>query len=291
MMSCPPPDPLPKKPRLALPRGACDAVCHVIGPRPRFRFSADRKYDVPDAPYEELERLHSILGFERAALVQATVHGADNAAMLDALERSGGRYRGVAILEDTVSDSELERLNRAGVCGVRFNFVRFLGGPPSPGSFHRIVDRIAPLGWHIAIHVGGDDLLEHAAMLSKLRLPVVIEHLGRVDVRGGMEQASFRLMLDLMKHHGVWMKIDMGDRLSVSGPPYRDVIPFAQAVVGAAPDQVLWGTDWPHPMYQADKPMPNDGNLVDLFGEYVPDAALRERILVKNAARLYHFDA
>lgn len=289
MEMCPPPDPHPRRPRLALPPKACDAVCHVIGPRTRFPFSADRKYDAPDAPYEELERLHATLGFERAALVQATVHGDDNRAMLDALERSGGRYRGVAIVDDQVSDLELERLDHAGVCGVRFNFVRFLGGPPPAAAFRRIVERIAPLGWHIALHVGGDDLLEHESMLRTLRLPVVIEHMGRVDVAKGLRQRSFQRMLELMKGHGFWVKIDMGERLSLSGPPYADVVPFAQAIVEAAPERVLWGTDWPHPMYQPGKPMPNDGDLVDLFGTYVSDPGLRETILVNNAARLYRF--
>jgi len=290
MELCPPPDPRPKKPQLALPRNACDAVCHVIGPRSRFPFSRDRKYDAPDAPFEDLARLHAVLGFERAALVQASVHGDDNRAMLDALERSGGRYRGVAILDERVSDRELERLDGAGVCGVRFNFVRFLGGPPPAASFRRIVERIAPLGWHVALHVGGAELLEHERMLRKLRLPVVIEHMGRVDIAAGQRQKSFQRMLGLMKHDGFWAKIDMGERLSLSGAPYADVVPFAQAIVETAPERVLWGTDWPHPIYQPGRPMPNDGDLVDLFGTYVPDPVLREKILVDNPAKLYRFE-
>ena len=290
MEVCPPPDPHPKKPRLALPAGACDAVCHVIGPRARFPFSPERKYDAPDSPFEALARLHATLGFERAALVQATPHGADNSAMVDALERSGGRYRGVAILQGDESDSELQRLHRAGVRGVRFNFVGMLGGPPPAAVFQRIVGRIAELGWHIALHVGGDDLLEHEATLRKVRVPVVIEHLCRVDISKGLAQRSFVRLLELMKHDGFWVKIDMGERLSLTGPPYLDMVPFAQAIVAAAPRQVLWGTDWPHPMYQRGKPMPNDGDLVDLFGAYVPDAGLRELILVKNAVRLYGYD-
>jgi predicted TIM-barrel fold metal-dependent hydrolase len=261
----------------------------VIGPRARYPFAPERRYDAPDASFEALARLHAVLGFERAALVQASVHGSDNTAMLDALERGGGHYCGVAILDDAVSDGELERLDRAGVRGVRFNFVRFLGGPPPAASFQRITERIAPLGWHVALHVGGEDLLEHEAMLRRLRLPVVIEHMGRVDISKGLRQKSFQRMLDLMKHDGIWVKIDMGERLSVLGPPYADIVPFAQAIVDAAPERVLWGTDWPHPMYAPGKPMPNDGDLVDLFGAYVPDPALREVILVRNAERLYRF--
>jgi 2-pyrone-4,6-dicarboxylate lactonase len=289
MELCPAADPHPRKPRLALPPKACDAVCHVIGPRHRFAFSAERKYDAPDAPYEALRHLHDVLGFERAALVQATPHGADNSAMVDALQRSEGRYRGVAILEGGEPEAELARLDAAGVCGVRFNFVRMLGGPPPAAVFERIVARVSELGWHIALHVGGDDLLEHEHTLSRLELPVVIEHMGRVDIRQGLEQRSFKRMLALMKEQGFWVKIDMGDRLSLTGPPYADVVPFAQAIVEAAPERVLWGTDWPHPMYQAGKVMPNDGDLVDFFGACVPDAGLRERILVHNAARLYRY--
>lgn len=257
MQQYPPPDPEPKTPRLKLPRRSCDTVCHVIGPRDRFAFSPDRKYDVPDAPFEALWRLHQVLGIDRAVLVQATVHGSDNSAMLDALARSNGAYRGVAIVDDTVTDAEIERLQRAGVTGVRFNFVRMLGGPPDTAAFERIVDRIAPFGWHVALHVGGDDLIEHAARLRKLRVPVVIEHLGRVDVAQGLDRQPFRLMLDLMKNDGIWVKIDMGDRLSMQGPPYHDLVPFVQAIVDNRADRVLWGTDWPHPMYQHDKVMPN----------------------------------
>jgi 2-pyrone-4,6-dicarboxylate lactonase len=290
MELCPPPDPHPKKPRLALPPFACDAVCHVIGPRARFPFSQERKYDAPDASFEDLVRLHATLGIERAALVQATVHGADNSAMVDALQRSAGRYRGVAILNGDESDAELARLERAGVCGVRFNFVAMLGGPPPAATFQRIVERIAEHGWHVALHVGGSDLLEHEAMLRKLPVPVVIEHMCRVEIAAGLHQRPFVRLLELMKHEGFWVKIDMGDRLSSEGPPYRDVVPFAQAIVAAAPERVLWGTDWPHPMYQRGKPMPNDGELVDLLGAYVPDAGLRETILVDNPARLYRYD-
>jgi predicted TIM-barrel fold metal-dependent hydrolase len=164
-----------------------------------------------------------------------------------------------------------------------------LGGPPDSAAFDRIVDRIAPFGWHVALHVGGDDLVEHAQRLRTLRVPVVIEHLGRVDVAQGLDQRAFRLMLDLMKNDGIWVKIDMGDRLSVQGPPYHDVVPFVHAIVDTRADRVLWGTDWPHPMYQPGKVMPNDGDLVDLLALYLPDTAMRETILVANPAGFYSF--
>jgi 2-pyrone-4,6-dicarboxylate lactonase len=288
MLQSPPPDPNPRKPRIALPPHACDAVCHVIGPRTAFPFAPGRKYDVPDAPAEALFRLHETLGFERAALVQATVHGSDNRAMVDTLERSGGRYRGVAIIDGATGDAELESMDRAGVCGVRYNFVRFLGGPPAPAAFERDLSRIAALGWHVALHMGGEELLEHAAMLRRLRVPAVIEHLGRVDPRGGLDQRPFRCMLDLMRD-GIWVKIDMADRLSAAGAPYADMIPFVRAIVETAPERVLWGTDWPHPMYEPGRPMPNDGDLVDFLADCVPSPELRAQILVRNAAAFYRY--
>jgi len=289
MLQSPPPDPNPKKPRTALPPKACDAVCHVIGPRPTYPFAQGRKYDVPDAPAEQLFRLHDALGFERAALVQATVHGSDNRAMIDALERSNGRYRGVAIIDRDTSEGELDGMDRAGVCGVRVNFVRFLGGPPDPAAFDSAVDRIAEFGWHVALHMGGDDILEHESLLRRLRVPAVIEHLGRVDPRGGLDQRPFRCILDLMRNHGLWVKTDMADRLSAASAPYVDMIPYVRAIVEAAPERVLWGTDWPHPMYEAGRPMPNDGDLVDFLTDCVPSPEMRARILVRNASEFYRF--
>jgi predicted TIM-barrel fold metal-dependent hydrolase len=288
MLKSPPPDPNPKKPRIELPPNACDAVCHVIGPRPTYPFSPDRKYDVPDAPAEALFSLHKILGFERAALVQATVHGSDNRAMVNTLERSGGRYRGVAIIDGNTTDVELESMDGAGVCGVRYNFVRFLGGPPSPTEFERDLERIAEFGWHVALHVGGEEILEHEALLRNLPVPAVIEHLGRVDPRGGLGQRSFQCMLDLMRD-GMWVKIDMADRLSAAGAPYTDMIPFVRAIVETASERVLWGTDWPHPMYEAARPMPNDGDLVNFLADCVLSPDLREQILVRNAAQFYRY--
>ncbi|MGD9921648.1 MAG: amidohydrolase [Pseudorhodoplanes sp.] len=264
-------------------------MVHVFGPQARFPYMRDRKYDVPDAPLEDLWRLLDFLGFDRAVLVQASVHGVDNKAMIDALARGGGRLRGVALIDETFSEDDIAQMNAAGVRGVRFNFVRLLGGPPPLSVFEHVVETIRPFGWHIALHVGGEELIEYGTLFERADVPVVIEHMGRVDISGGLEQRSFRWMIDLAKTSGFWIKIDMGDRLSLQGPPYDDMVPFARAIVEAIPDRTIWGTDWPHPMYQAGKIMPDDGDLVDLLGRYVPDAELRHRILVQNPQALYGF--
>lgn len=264
-------------------------MVHVFGPQARFPYMSDRKYDVPDAPLEQLWTFLDVLGFDRAVLVQASVHGVDNSAMIDALTRGEGRLRGVALLDDTVTESDVARMHAAGVRGVRFNFVRLLGGPPPLRVFHRVVETIRPFGWHIALHVGGEELIEYESLFEQANVPLVIEHMGRVNISGGLRQCSFQRMIDLAKSNGFWIKIDMGDRLSLQGPPYDDMIPFAQAIVEAIPDRTIWGTDWPHPMYLADKVMPDDAELVDLLGRYVPDNDLRERVLVANAERLYSF--
>ena len=287
--ACPPPHPNPSKPSSPLPPLSCDTHCHVFGPKARFPYAERRPYTPPEAPFEKLRALHDHLGIDRAVVVQSAIHGTDNGAMLDALGHSGGRYRGVANLGGTETDAEIERLHAVGVRGVRFNFVRFLGGPPDLAVFRRAVDQVSGVGWHVTIHVTMDDLAEHADLFKTLPLPVMIEHMAHVDVAAGLDQPAFRFLLDLIRDHGWWSKIANGDRISVTGTPYHDVVPFAHAIIEADPDRVIWGTDWPHPKYQ--KIIPDDGDLVELLYAYAPDADIRRRILVDNPARLYDFPA
>lgn len=282
----PPPHPDPHPPRaLTLPPGACDAHCHVFGPAYRFPFAPERRYTPPDAGVEDLERLQARLGLTCAVLVQASCHGTDNAAMADALERGGGRYAGVAMIDDDTSDEELGRLARVGVRGARFNFVRHLGGAPDLDRFWRLVGRVVPLGWHIVLHLDADDLPELRPLLDRLPTTYVIDHLARVDAGNGLEQPAFRALLDLLEDDRCWVKISGAERLTADGqPPYDDVVPFARAVVEVAADRVLWGTDWPHPNVRH---VPDDGDLVDLLVDLVPDREVRDAILVDNPRRLY----
>jgi len=278
------PDPKPVKPKYIPPAGACDAHCHIFGPAGKFPYAPERRYTPPDSPKENLRALHQHLGLSRAVLVQASCHGGDNRAMLDAIAWSGGAWRGVAMVGDNASENELQALHQGGVRGVRFNFVRHLGGAPDPRVFERTLAMIEPLGWHVVLHFDAEDIESHAEMFGGLRVPFVIDHMGRVDAGHGLDQRPFVMLLDLMNNPRAWVKISGPERISATGKPFRDAAPFAAALVRAAPDRVLWGTDFPHPNV---KVMPNDGELVDLFAEAVPDPGTRKRILVDNPARLY----
>ena len=278
------PDPNPIKPQYTPPAAACDAHCHVFGPGATFAYSANRSYTPPDAPKEQLAALHKHLGFSRAVLVQASCHGLDNAALVDALTWSKGAWRGVCMIDDTVSEAELETLHVAGVRGARFNFVAHLGGAPDLKVIEAVVARIAPLGWHLQVHLDAEDILTYRDFLLGLEMPFIIDHMGRVVAKNGLDQRPFKLMLDLMREERVWTKVSGFERVSSAGKPFHDAMPYARALVEAAPDRVLWGTDYPHPNV---KEMPNDGEQVDLFAQTITDEAIRKRILVDNPSRLY----
>jgi len=287
--TCQAPDPAPRTPRQPPPPGACDAHCHVFGPADRFPYAKGRAYTPPDAPFEHLVALHRTLGLDRAVIVHASCHGSDMAVTLDAIARSNGSMRGVAVVDPGVTDAELFRLHQGGIRGVRFNFVRHLGGMPDMASFARILAQVEPLGWHVVLHLDAEDVLSLAPVIGRIRIPFVIDHMGRVRARHGTDQPAFRQLLALMENPLAWVKICGPERVSSSGAPFHDALPFAQALARAAPDRILWGTDWPHPNIAGD--MPNDGDLVDLLTEAVPDAAARSRILVDNPTRLYWPDS
>jgi 2-pyrone-4,6-dicarboxylate lactonase len=281
----PAPDPNPVKPTYIPPPGACDAHCHVFGPGKRFPYAKERTYEAPDSPKEKLAALHQHLGLQRAIVVQASIHGTDNSAMIDALTSSRGAYRGVAMVARAVSQVDLQRLNAAGVRGIRYNFVKHLGATTPLDVMESMITRIAPMGWHLELHLDGDGITEMREFLRKLTIPFIIDHMGRVQGRLGLEQPGFRQLLELMKDNPrAWVKISGPERISATGKPFLDAIPFAQALVKAAPDRVLWGTDFPHPNV---KWMPNDGELMDLFAKMVEDDATRKQILVDNPTKLY----
>ena len=286
--SCTGPDPHTKIPRFKMPSLACDAHCHVFGPAAKFPYAPNRAYTPPDAPKESLAALHKTLGIERCVIVQASCHGTDNRAMLDAIATSGGRYRGIAIVDQTLTDQDCAALQEGGIRGVRFNFVKHLGGMPDMNVFRHVVERIQPLGWHLVVHLDAADITELSGILRKLSLPFVIDHMGRVKAGEGIEQEPFRALLGLLKLENCWVKVCGSERVSATGPPFLDAIPFAQALLNAAPGRVLWGTDWPHP--NVGRHMPNDGDLVDLLPLIAPSEELREKLLVKNPATLYDFN-
>lgn len=286
LKSCAPPDADPIVPSLILPPGACDAHCHVFGPAGRFPYSPDRGYTPPDAPLEALRRLHARLGISRAVIVHASCHGTDMAVTLDAIASSGGAYRGVACVEDSVTGEELRRLHEGGIRGIRFNFVKHLGGVPNLDVFRRLVDRIKPLGWHVVLHLDAEDILTQESLLQGIDVPFIIDHMGRVKAADGLGQRPFELLLKLFRTHPLaWIKICGAERVSAGKRPFRDAVPFARALVAVDPRRILWGSDWPHPNISKD--MPNDGELVDLLGEICPDPQIRRQILVDNPTRMY----
>jgi len=264
-----------------------DAHCHVFGPGAIFPYARERKYTPSDAGKEKLWALRDFLGFSRNVIVQATCHGADNRALVDALRTSNGKARGVATVYRDVADAELHELHAAGVRGVRFNFVKRLVDRLDKGELGEIAARIKPLGWHIVIYFEAQELAEHYDFFASLPTDVVVDHMGRPDVTQPSDGPDFGLFLRLMDDHpNFWSKVTCPERLSKTGPDaYADVIPFARRVVDAFPDRVLWGTDWPHPNLKGH--MPDDGLLVDFIPHVATSPELQSKLLVENPMRLY----
>ncbi len=279
--------PNPSKPAFKVPAGAVDAHCHVFGPAAQFPFAPERKYTPCDASKDQLFALRDFLGFARNVIVQATCHGTDNRALVDALVHSQGRARGVASIRRDITDAELMALHEAGVRGTRFNFVRRLVDFTPREVLAEIAARIAPLGWHVVVYFEAQDLPELWEFFTALPTTVVVDHMGRPDVTKPVDGPEFELFVKLMREHAnVWSKVSCPERLSKSGPPtYQDVVPFARRLVEAFPDRVLWGTDWPHPNMKDH--MPDDGKLVDFLPGIAVTPELQRRLLVDNPMRLY----
>jgi 2-pyrone-4,6-dicarboxylate lactonase len=277
----------PSKPHFIAPPGAVDAHCHVFGPGAEFPYAPERKYTPCDASKEHLWALRDFLGLERNVIVQATCHGTDNRALIDALSASEGRARGVASIARSATDSELRALDAAGVRGVRFNFVKRLVDTTPRDVLEEIARRVAPLGWHIVIYFEAVELPQLYDFFASLPTTVVVDHMGRPDVTKAVDGPEFELFVRLMRERqNIWSKVSCPERLSKAGPPhYADVVPFARRLVETFPDRVLWGTDWPHPNLKGH--MPDDGTLLDYVPQIAQTPALRQKLLVDNPSRLY----
>ena len=284
----------PSKPRFKLPAGAVDAHCHVFGPGAVFPYAPERKYTPCDASKEQLFALRDHLGFDKNVIVQATCHGSDNRALVDALKASKGKARGVATVNRQVSDAELQDMHAAGVRGIRFNFVRRLADFTPREVLLEIASRIAPLGWHVVVYFEAQDLPELYDFFTALPTTVVVDHMGRPDVSKPVAGPEFALFVKMMHEHAnIWSKVSCPERLSIAGPKalageqhaYQDVAPFARKLVETFPDRVLWGTDWPHPNLKDH--MPDDGLLVDFIPQIATTAELQRKLLVDNPTRLY----
>src|SRR5919106_621600 len=295
MPYCMPPDPNTRKPSFAPPPNACDTHFHIFGPPEAFPFLSTHEYTPPAAPLEHYLKMAAVIGVERAVVVQPSVHGLDNSAMLDAVAKSGGRFRGVARINDETTRSELQTLQDHGIRGVRFNLLDRPRGNVKLDVLDRCIEHISDIGWSIDLHIDSKNLLEQEQRIRAMPIPVVIDHLARIKPVEGLKQPAFQLLLDLLKAPHVWVKVSGADKIcdtqihSYFGLPFVEVIPFARAVIAAAPDRVIWGTDWPHSNNFAPGKTPNDGDLLDLLTAFAPDEPTRKKILVDNPAVLYGF--
>jgi 2-pyrone-4,6-dicarboxylate lactonase len=286
--TCAPPDFNPRKPRVKLPIGACDAHAHILGPASRYAYSSARVYTPPDCLLPDYLKMLSALGVERAVLVQPSVYGTDNTVMVKAMKAAGSCFRGVAVVAGNVSEAELRKLDTAGVRGVRVNLIDVKDR--KPGSLpidllKGLATRVAPLGWHMEFLLHVDELPELDRAFAGFPVDIVLGHLGYMKTERGLKAPGFQALLRLLRAGRCWIKLTGPYRISSEVLPYRDTVPLAHALLDANPERVVWGTDWPHVMARG--AMPNDGDLADLLSDWIPDAALRERVLVRNPVRLY----
>lgn len=278
--------PDPKKPDFVLSEGAVDAHCHVFGPSPEFPYAPERKYTPCNAGKDKLFALRDHLGFARNVIVQATCHGKDNSAMVDACRTAGDLARGVASVDADIAHEELAGMHEAGVRGVRFNFVKRLVDATPKEVFIAIAEKIQEFRWSIVVYFEAADLEELEPFLKQLPGIVVVDHMGRPDVSKGVDHPEFERFIRLMAtNENIWTKVTCPERLTVAGPPYDDVIPYYREIVDQFEDRVLWGTDWPHPNMKSH--MPDDGALVDYIPRIARTKVQQEKLLVTNPMRLY----
>ncbi len=288
--SCAPPDFEPRKPRLKLPPLACDTHAHIMGPAARYAYSPARVYTPPDCLLPAYLHMLRTLGVERAVLVQPSVYGTDNTVMLDAIKAAGNRFRGVAVVNDDISEAKMTKLHDAGVRGVRVNIVDVKDQKPGTlplDALKKLAQRIRPLGWHMEFLMHVDEFRDLDRAFADFPVDIVLGHLGYMRTDKGIDTPGFQALLRLMKRGRCWVKLTGPYRITSEPLPYRDTIPYAHALLESNRERIIWGTDWPHVMLKG--AMPNDGDLADVLPDWIPDAATRERVLVNNPARLYGF--
>jgi len=268
------------------PEGAVDCHMHIFGPYDRYPLSPGRSYTPPEASVAQYRHMLATIGLSRTVVVQPSIYGTENAVTLDAVAALGpDRARAVVVVDDGIDEAALRAMDRRGARGVRFNAVSGNGTPLD--QLQALVARIAPLGWHLQLYAHAAELLALEPVLARLPVPVVIDHMGGVQAaEGGVDSPAFAALIRLLQG-GAWAKL-CGYRSS-AGQPYADVAPMARAMIAAAPERCVWGTDWPHPSLRTPAEVPDDGHLMDLLGAWAPEAAQRQAILVENPARLYGF--
>lgn len=286
---CAAPDPVPRKPTLRLPEHACDSHAHICGPAASYPYWSGRIYTPPDCLLGDYRHLLSVLGVQRAVLVQPSVYATDNRLLLDALREAGPDFRGVAVVEDSIDDAALAHMHALGVRGVRCNIVDIVEdkGKLPLAMLERLAAKIQRFGWHIELLMHADEFPDMDRAFDGFPVDIVLGHLGYLRTEKGTSDPGFQALLRLMRKNKAWVKLTGPYRISALPLPYTDTLPFAHALMATAPHRVLWGTDWPHVMMKG--PMPNDGDLCDVLAQWIPDETLRRRVLVDNPAALYGF--
>ena len=282
-------DPAPRRPHTTPPALACDGQFHVFGPADRYPVRPGAAYEMPSATFAKARQMHAALGLGRGVIVQATTYGTDYSAMLDALAEGGANYRGCVVLRDSVTDAELHRLHDAGVRGTRFNFSRSVNYAPDAGTVARTLARVRELGWYVKLQLHEGGLQECLPLFDQVtEVPIVIDHMARVDMALGLGCPTARLMLQLLARGNWWVMLSNGHKLSRRGAPWDDAVEMARAFIEAAPARMVWASDWPHPL--SSSPVPNDADLLELLYRYAPDKQVLQNILVDNPARVFGFD-
>ncbi|MDH3240089.1 MAG: amidohydrolase family protein [Alphaproteobacteria bacterium] len=284
----------PRRPAPPPPPGSCDCQFHIYADPAVYPTRPNPPYEAIDATFSDARAMHRAIGFDHGVIVHSGIYGTDASLMVDALNalpaEERRRYRGIAVIDDKITDAEMDRLNRAGVVGVRINFDRQLKMTPSGETVRTILKRVEEIGWHVRVHVRGNDLIEHSDILRSVKdVDMSIDHLGHVDLTKGLDQAACRWILDILTRENWWMMVSNGNRDSVMESGWDDAVPFGKAFIEAAPDRAIWGTDWPHPSWRK-KRMMNDAEEVELLYRYVDhDETLIRKILVDNPKRLHGF--
>lgn len=281
--------PDPRTPNLPPPAHSCDSQFHVFGPAERYPVRPGAAFEMPTATIEKALNMHRALGIERGIIVQATTYGADHSVVLDALEHAGQNYKGCAnaiVLKEGTA-TYIDKLNQAGVGGARFTFRKELGLGMNQSEFQRAADLLRELGWYAKIQPEKDGILGSVEYYENLDIPVLIDHFGRVDAGLSVDDPNLKKVLELLEKGNFWVMLSLGEKISVKGYPWDDMLPIARVLIDAAPDRVLWASDWPHPL--SVKAPPNDAELLELLYRYAPSSAEQQRILVDNPAELFGF--
>lgn len=279
----------PKTPQPKAPPKSCDSQFHVFGPVERYPIRPGAVYCLPEATLEAALAMHKTLGIERGVIVQSTAYGTDFRVLYDALAKAGPNYQGCAVIDDSVSDQELQRLHDAGVRGARFNFWKRLNLVPTPEQFKRSIARVQELGWYAKLNMPVDDLMEMQELFNPLEIKMVIDHFCHPEFERGLHHPSVKFLTNLLGRGNWWMMLSNGDRWSITGKPWDDAVDFAKVYIDAAPDRMIWGSDWPHPLVPLDESPKDDGELIELAYRYTDDNEIRRKLFVDNPAKLFGF--